>query len=261
VVWNLLSNAVKFTPNDGCIDVLLESIGTQLQVVIKDSGAGIDPELLPYVFERFRQADSSTTRRHGGLGLGLSIVKRLVELHAGDVRVESAGREHGTSFIVTLPMAPAMVGGERGALAMASARSLAGDEIDLAGVKVLVVDDERDARELVGQVLIEAHAEVVMAASAAEARQLLETYRPDVIVSDIGMPGEDGYQFICSLRKLPLARGGRIPAIALTAYARSEDRIRAMRSGFQVHVSKPVEPPELTAAVAGLAGRTATAPE
>ena len=261
VVWNLLSNAVKFTPNGGSIDVLLEGFGTQLQIVIKDSGTGIDPEVLPYVFERFRQADSSTTRRHGGLGLGLSIVKRLVDLHAGDVRVESAGAGRGTSFIVTLPKAPAMVGGERGALAIASAKLLAGDEIDLTGVKVLVIDDERDARELVGQVLAEAHAEVMMAASAVEARQLLETHRPDVIVSDIGMPGEDGYQFICALRKLPHAQGGMIPAIALTAYARSEDRVRAMRSGFQVHVSKPVEPPELAAAVAGLAGRTATAPK
>jgi signal transduction histidine kinase len=137
VVWNLLSNAVKFTPNGGSIDVLLGLVGTQLQIVIRDSGAGIDPETLPHVFERFRQADSSTTRRHGGLGLGLSIVKRLVELHAGEVRVESAGKGLGASFIVTLPMSPAMVDGERGAVEMASAASLAADEVDLTGVEVL----------------------------------------------------------------------------------------------------------------------------
>ena len=259
VVLNLLSNAVKFTPKGGAINVVLARANSQLRIAIKDSGVGINPEVLPHVFDRFRQADSSITRRYGGLGLGLSIVKQLVELHAGTVRAESAGEGLGATFIVTLPMAPAGIGGGRAADATApAAASLALDEVDLSGVKVLVIDDEPDARELVGQMLIQAKAEVMMAGSAGEAMRVLEACRPDVMVSDIGMPGEDGYQFIREVRRLAPAKGGLTPAIALTAYARSEDRTRAMRAGFQVHVSKPVEPPELVAAVGGLAGRIAS---
>ena len=256
VVWNLLSNAVKFTPKGGTIDVVLERADPQLRIVIKDSGAGINAEALPHIFDRFRQADASTTRRFGGLGLGLSIVKRLVELHAGSVHAESAGEGCGATFIVTLPMAPAIVAGKLGPVASAAAPWLVSDEVDLTGVKVLVLDDELDARELVRQMLVQVNAEVITASGAAEAMHLLQTHRPDVMVSDIGMPGEDGYQFIRDVRRLGPTQGGMTPAIALTAYARTEDRTRAMRAGFQVHVPKPVEPPELVAAIGGLVGRT-----
>ena len=256
VVWNLLSNAVKFTPKGGTIDVRLERADPNLRIVIKDSGAGIHAEALPYIFDRFRQADSSTTRKYGGLGLGLSIVKRLVELHAGSVRAESAGEGCGATFVVTLPMAPAIVGGALGRLPSTPAPWLASHEIDLTGVKVLVLDDEPDARELVRQMLFQVNAEVITASGAADAMHLLQTQRPHVMVSDIGMAGEDGYRFIRDVRRLAPAQGGMTPAIALTAYARPEDRARAMMAGFQVHVSKPVEPLELVAAVGGLAGRT-----
>lgn len=255
VVWNLLSNAVKFTPRGGAIDVMLERVDSHLEISVRDSGIGIAAEFLPYVFDRFRQADSTSTRSHGGLGLGLAIVEQLVELHGGRVRVSSAGRDCGSCFVVELPLNALRAPADRDHPASERAVPLAGDPLDLAGLRVLVVDDEPDARELVRQLLGECRAEVSTASSAAQALEMLPHLRPDVLLSDIGMPERDGYQLIRDVRRLPAADGGRTPAIALTAFARSEDRTRAMLAGYQVHVSKPIEPHELIATVASLAGR------
>ncbi|MBA3484196.1 MAG: PAS domain S-box protein [Pirellulales bacterium] len=255
VVWNLLSNAVKFTPKNGTIDVLLERVNSHLEITVHDSGAGIKPEFLPWVFERFRQADSSTTRKHGGLGLGLSIVKQLVELHGGTVRAKSAGENQGATFIVALPLAPIRSDENRDHPAAYKVPGIDCEELHLDGLKVLVVDDEPDARHLIKRVLKQCHAEVTLAAGADEALAALKAVRPDVIISDVGMPGKDGYQFIREVRSLMAADGGHIPAIALTAFARSEDRTRAMLAGYQVHMSKPIEPHELLATIASLAGR------
>jgi PAS domain S-box-containing protein len=259
VVWNLLSNAVKFTPRGGKVRVVLERVNSQIDISVADTGQGIRPEFLPFVFDRFRQADATTTRWHGGLGIGLSIVKQLVELHGGTVRVESAGEGKGTTFVVTLPLSAVYARDDgsqwrhpscsQGAPPISSA-------VDLSGLKVLVVDDEADTCRLIRRVLEDYHADVVTASSVAEALPLLESSRPDVLVSDIGMPDVDGYDFLRRVRALGAARGGKIPAIALTAFARSEDRTRALMAGYSVHVSKPVEPQELLATVASLAGRT-----
>ena len=251
VVWNLLSNAIKFTPQHGQVTVRLTRAGEQVAIGVSDSGAGIAPEFLPYVFERFRQADGSSTRSYGGLGLGLSIVKSLVELHGGSVRAHSDGAGRGATFTVLLPriVAPALPAATR---AYPAARDLAPP--DLAGVSVLVVDDEADARDLMRRVLEDCQARVWTAGSAEEALQLLQRERPDVLVSDIGMPDVDGYEFLRRVRAL--SAGAGVPAIALTAFAASEDRTKALRAGFLVHVSKPVEPSELAATVASVAGRT-----
>jgi signal transduction histidine kinase/CheY-like chemotaxis protein len=259
VVWNLLTNAVKFTPKGGKIDILVERVNSHVEITVHDTGMGISPEFLPHVFERFRQADSSTTRKYGGLGLGLSIVKQLVELHGGSVKAESAGEGKGATFIVDLPVRAVRDRSPSsrehpttGRLAMGRPRA-----ISLAGLTVLVVDDEPDARELVACVLAEANATVFAASSAEEGFALLRSRRPDVIVCDIGMPERDGYEFIRDVRGLPSADGGRTPAIALTAFARSEDRTRAMLAGYQVHVSKPIEPEELVATIKSQAGQGA----
>ena len=260
VFWNLLSNAVKFTPKNGRVQVLLERVNSHLEVSVIDSGEGIAPEFLPHVFDRFRQQDASTTRRHGGLGLGLAIVKQLVELHGGSVRAESAGPGQGSTFRVLLPLTvlQSRAGPEAatGRQPRTVAASLAPPDefLDLAGVKVLVVDDEGDARALLKRVLEDRAASVRTAGSAAEALRLLQAERPDVLVSDIGMPEEDGYALIRRVRALEA--GGDVPAIAVTAYARSEDRLKAILAGFQMHVSKPVDATELLALVASLAGRT-----
>ncbi|HYE21482.1 MAG TPA: GAF domain-containing protein [Tepidisphaeraceae bacterium] len=262
VFWNLLSNAIKFTPRGGRVQVLLERVNSHLEVSVTDTGEGIRPEFLPYVFDRFRQADATTTRRHGGLGLGLAIVKQLVELHGGSVRAKSAGPGAGATFIVALPLtavdaAPAADDepGERRHPAQGGAADL-NTCVQIAGVRVLVVDDEPDARALLARVLEGCQARVRTAGSADEALALLAAERPDVLVSDIGMPGEDGYALIRKVRSLGPDRGGAVPAIALTAYARAEDRMRAVLAGFQMHVAKPVEPAELITMVASLAGRT-----
>jgi len=260
IVWNLLSNAIKFTPKDGKVQVLLESVNSHVEISVADSGIGIDAQFLPHVFERFRQADASTTRRFGGLGLGLSIVKHLVELHGGTVGVKSAGENLGTTFSVRFPVAAVHrdSGVEQRIHPRASAPLPAEPfrPVDLAGIKVLVVDDEPDARELIQRLLGDCGAEVHMAANAADALRLVESEKPHVLVSDIGMPDVDGYELLRRVRALGSGRGGNLPAIALTAFARSEDRTRALRAGFQVHVSKPVEPPELVATVANAAGRS-----
>lgn len=262
VVWNLLINAIKFTPEGGAVKVALARTNSHAEVSITDTGVGIDPQFLVHVFERFRQADASATRQYEGLGLGLSIVKHLVELHGGKVRAESDGIGHGAKFIVELPLA-----GGHGEVFDATRSQprlpayVAPDftPIDLSGIKVLVVDDHEDARELIARVLSQSQAEVVSASSAAEALQVLASAQPDILVSDIGMPDVDGFEL---LRRARLLDGGRvkIPAIALTAFARSEDRTRALHAGFVAHVSKPVEPAELVATVASVLGRVRASP-
>ena len=258
VVWTLLSNAIKFTPRDGMVRVLLGRVDSHVEISVADTGLGIDPEFLPHVFERFRQADASTTRSFGGLGLGLAIVRQLVELHGGRVAVASEGLGHGAIFTVRLPIAAVRMGAAVGGRHLHAAKVAPTDfeHTDLSGIKVLVLDDEADARELIRRILGECHAQVLTASTAAEALAIVHDEQPDVIVSDVGMPGADGYEFLRQVRAQSYARGGRIPAIALTAFARSEDRTRALRAGFLVHVSKPVEPSELVATVATVAGRT-----
>jgi PAS domain S-box-containing protein len=258
IVWNLLSNAVKFTPKGGRIQVLLERVNSHIEISVVDTGMGIRPEFLPHVFERFRQADSSTTRRYGGLGLGLAIVKQLAEMHGGGIRAKSPGEGQGATFTVSLPIAvvhpePEKVRPrDRG-----PEEAEAGRDGVLAGLKVLVVDDEPDARQVIRRVLVGCRAEVAVASAADEAMALVESDRPDVLVSDIGLPDEDGYDLIRRVRAVYSGRD--LPAAALTAFARTEDRKRALLAGFQTHIAKPVDPVELTAAVASLAGRTGRA--
>jgi CheY-like chemotaxis protein len=259
VIWNLLSNAVKFTPKNGKVQVLLERVNSHIEISVADTGVGIRPEFLPHVFERFRQADSSTTREYGGLGLGLSIVKHLVELHGGTVRAESAGEDGGATFVVHLPLSVVLRdrrSTERVHPKTPDRRSSDFKLADLSGIKVLVVDDEADARDLIKRVLEECGAEVLTSGSAIEALQIVEEDRPHVLVSDIGMPGVDGYELLRRVRALGEAKGGKVHAIALTAFARSEDRTRALRAGFNYHVSKPVEPSELIAIIASASDRT-----
>ena len=260
VVWNLLTNSIKFTPAGGRVEIGLGRLDGSIKICVEDTGEGIDPSFLPHVFERLRQADGSTTRRHSGLGLGLSIVKHLVELHGGTVVAESAGRGQGSRFTVTLPIAKAQAPAQRASdrpAASPSPISAAAETpvVSLNGLDVLLVDDETDARELMHQVLSEAGAQVRLASSAQEALQAYSARRPDVLVSDVGMPGEDGYSLIGRIRKQDPG-SHQVPAIALTAFARAEDRRRALLSGFQLHIAKPIEPAELVAAVASFAGRT-----
>ena len=262
VVWNLLSNAVKFTPAGGRVEARVRRAGSQMEVAVSDTGQGIEAEFLPHVFERFRQAEMGTTRRHAGLGLGLAIVRHLVELHGGTVKAESEGEGKGSTFIVRLPVRAVRAAEETTARAERPARPEASDAASathtLEGVKVLIVDDEPDARRLLTELLSQRGAEVSAAASAAEALETLQAWRPDVLLCDIGMPDGDGYELIRRVRELPLERGGRTPAAALTAYAGPADRARALASGFQTHVAKPVEPAELAAVVAGLAAHERT---
>lgn len=258
IVWNLLTNAVKFTPKGGRIQVKVQRIDSHAEIVVSDSGVGINKDFLPYVFDRFRQADASITRTQGGLGLGLSIVHQLVDLHGGSVSVHSDGEGKGATFTISLPFV-GVVSSEKDAEAATVVHS---DEIvtldglpSLAGLKVLAVDDEADTRELIREVLKECGAEVILSRSAAEALEALEQHKPDILISDLGMPDEDGYSLITKIRALPSERGGHIPAAALTAYARAEDRMRVLRSGFQFHLPKPVDSAELVTVVASLAGR------
>jgi len=257
VMWNLLSNAIKFTPRGGKVQVVLERVNSHIEVSVADTGVGIEPRFLPFVFDRFRQGDASTTRKFGGLGLGLSIVKSLVEMHGGTVRVRSPGQDQGTTFAVHLPVTvvhrhddPARVHPRS---TMGTSANIA--TVNLSGIKILVVDDEADARDLIKRVLHECHATVFTSGTAEEALRVIEAERPDVFISDIGMPEVDGYELLRRVRALGPARGGRVPSIALTAFARTEDRTRALRAGFAVHVAKPVEPSELIATVASVAGR------
>jgi signal transduction histidine kinase len=259
IFWNLLSNAVKFTPGGGLVRVELCCNVSQIEVRIIDTGEGIKPEFLPHVFDRFRQADATITRRHGGLGLGLAIVKQLAELHGGSVHATSAGHGLGATFTVLLPKAAVVshesAGTEPRTTRQIPAASTGPGLRDLTGIKVLVVDDEPDALGLAARVLSDRGAHVHTASSAADAFTRLQSDRPDVLVSDIGMPGEDGYSLIRKIRCLAADHGGAVAAVALTAYARAEDRVRCIREGFQMHVPKPVEPAELVTVVAALAGR------
>jgi PAS domain S-box-containing protein len=260
VFWNILHNAIKFTPKGGNVQVRLERVGSRVEVNVIDSGEGIAPDFLPYIFDRFQQGDASTTRRHGGLGLGLAIVKQLVELHGGNVRVKSDGIGQGTALTVHLPLIAVYSepDQERRHPRAVPLENQALPELGLSKVHVLVVDDEIDARNLVKRLLEMAGATVSMAASASEALERISTGRPDVLVCDIGMPGEDGYSLIRRLRALEQRQENTLPAVALTAYARSEDRTKAIRSGFQNHLAKPVEPAELLAVVSSLAARKLT---
>lgn len=260
VVWNLVTNAIKFTPKGGKVQVLLERVNSHLEISVIDSGMGIKPEFLPHVFDRFRQADSTTTRRHGGLGLGLAIVKQLVEIHGGTVRAKSPGEGQGSTFTVMLPITvvhPDQPVAEKARPKESEESEDPCKDETLVGVKVLVVDDEPDSRHLIRRVLSGCEAEVALASSAAEALQLVDRFRPDVIVSDVGMPEQDGYDFIRQVRAKRSSR--ELPAAALTAFARAEDRRQALLAGFQTHVAKPVDPAELVAVVASLAGRTGIA--
>ena len=257
VIWNLLSNAIKFTPGGGHVEVRAERRDSQIAISVADSGQGIKPDFLPHVFERFRQADGSTTRPQGGLGLGLAIVKHLVELHGGTVEAHSAGENQGSTFTILLPLAARSdhPSSYRFNSPDSNTRMPELGIESLSGLKVLVVDDEPDARDLLRRLLERRQATVITAGSAIDGLQLLEQEKPDVLVSDIGMPLVDGYEFITQIRSLGPDRGGELPAIALTAFARAEDRARALRAGYTVHMAKPVEPANLIAIVASVSGR------
>lgn len=261
VVWNLVSNSIKFTPAGGKIEVRLERVDSHVEIAVVDTGEGIDPAFLPHVFERFRQADASTTRNHGGLGLGLSIVKQLIEMHGGTIRAKSPGIGKGATFIVLLPV---RVTQEVDGKAVSGRHPAASErptdfcqDVSLRGLNVLVVDDEPDARGLVKRVLEDCDAQVVTAASTSEAIEAIRAQSFDVIVSDIGMPNQDGYEFLLAARQL----GVKAPAIALTAFARAQDRLRSLHAGYQHHLSKPIEPAELVAIVASTVGRIGTPPK
>jgi PAS domain S-box-containing protein len=258
VIWNLLSNAIKFTPKGGRVQIRLERVNSHVEIAISDTGAGIAPEFLPYVFDRFRQADQRTTRQHGGLGLGLAIVRHLVELHGGSVRAESPGKGQGATFTVMLPVAPVyQTSGKEERVHPAARDTLPSYECPdrLDGLKVLAVDDEPDTRELLKVGLGQCGAVVTVVGSATEALEAIAAAVPDLLISDIGMPDKDGYEFIRLVRELPAEGGGKVPAIALTAYARVEDRMQALRAGYQMHVPKPVELAELVAVAASLVRR------
>jgi CheY-like chemotaxis protein len=259
VVWNLLANAVKFTPKGGRVQVRLMRIDSHIELEVSDTGQGITREFLPYVFDRFRQADGSTTRLHTGLGLGLAIVRHIVELHGGSVDADSPGKNSGATFTIRLPL---MVTHRKG-----SGEDRVHPTVDrevashfqpsstLEGVKVLIVDDEPESLLLLSTVLTQCGASVKTAASAEEGFARVKEWRPDVIVSDIGMPGEDGYSFMKRVKTWNRKAGTWIPAVALTAYARAEDRMKALASGYQIHVPKPVEPAELIAVLISLVER------
>jgi len=260
VVWNLLSNAIKFTPRDGRVEIDLSRNEASVVIAVRDNGAGIRPEFITHVFERFRQADASMTRRHGGLGLGLAIVKQLIEQHGGTVRADSAGDGCGASFTIELPLAKPAAGGLRAARAAMIRQAPATPEmtvLDLGGASVLVVDDDRDARELIKRILGDCNARVEIAGSAREALEMIRAAPPQLLISDLGMPEVDGFELLDRVRQLPREAGGHVPAIALTAFARSEDRLRALEAGFSSHISKPVEPNQLIATVAAVVGPSA----
>ncbi|MEG4409074.1 ATP-binding protein [Microcoleus sp. MON2_D5] len=261
VVWNLLSNAVKFTPKDGRVQILLQRVNSHVEITVSDTGAGISSDFLPFVFDRFSQHDSTTTRSYGGLGLGLAIVRQLVELHGGTVTVVSPGIGQGTTFTVKLPVMiihlPPSAPEPLNSLVEAKGRFQASPTLE--GLQILVVEDEADALELLSTILEKYGADVMAVASVKEALTIIETATdrsPDVLVSDIGMPDEDGYSLIRKLRQVEAQRGGRLPAIALTAYARNDDRQQSLLAGFQMHLTKPVDAAELVAVVASLTGRT-----
>jgi PAS domain S-box-containing protein len=262
VVWNLLNNAVKFTPKGGSVQVRLHRLNAHVEILVSDTGVGIRPDFLPYVFERFRQAEAGTTRKTGGLGLGLAIVRHIVEMHGGTVHASSAGEGQGATFQVRLPLMivhPDALDARRDRPRLEAVEPLGGLG-DLHGVSVLAVDDEEDALTLLRVVLEAAGAEVTTVASSLTAVQAIEAVRPDVVVVDLGMPEMDGFELIARIRASPHAHIRDVPAAALTAFARSEDRTKALRSGFEMHLAKPVDPAELVASVATLVRRARSAP-
>jgi CheY-like chemotaxis protein len=265
IVGNLAGNAVKFTPRGGRITVRVERAPpAAVRLVVEDTGEGISPDFLPHVFERFRQGDSSNTRSHGGLGLGLAVVRHLVELHGGTIEARSEGEGRGAVFTVVLPVVdPAQLPPSAPA-PVASAvptTSLMADAPDLRGVRVLVVDDGEDVREVVSAVLGQYGAEVKAVGTAGEALELMAGFVPHVLVSEVEMRGETGFSLIQKVRALPEDHGGLVPAAALSAYGRTDDRVQALLAGFQIHLPKPVQPAELVAVVASLAGRTPGTPK
>jgi CheY-like chemotaxis protein len=268
VIWNLLSNAIKFTAVGGSVSVYLRVSDSQAEIQVSDTGKGIEAEFLPYVFERFRQADSTSTRQHGGLGLGLAIVRHLVEIHGGTVSAASPGENLGASFSLLLPLLrldqpaplPAQSEATPGAANEAANQqdeNQTSQRISLRGHRVLIVDDDSDAREMLEILLTQYGAEIRASHSSQEALEVLAQWHPDVMVSDIGMPGEDGYSLIEKLRALEQGAGGNIPAIALTGYASPADKQRLLSVGYQFHLSKPVDIDQLIQAIARLAGARA----
>jgi CheY-like chemotaxis protein len=258
IFWNLFSNAVKFTPEGGSVRVEVARIDSTVRTTISDTGVGITPEFLPYIFDRFRQADGSTTRIHGGLGLGLSIVKHLVQIHRGNVEVTSEGKDKGASFTVTLPLATAT--------AREVKKASPAEDVEIAarpaeyskllkGLRILVVDDEGDSRDLVKAILTRYGSEVNCCESAAEALKAVRDWKPDLLISDIGMPSEDGYSLIKKIRKMRSKQARETPAVALTAYVTKEDRESALTAGFQLHIAKPIEPAALVMSIASVTGR------
>lgn len=255
VVWNLLTNAVKFTPKGGRVQVRLERVNSSVEISVSDTGKGISPEFLPYVFDRFQQADNSTSRRHGGLGLGLAITRHIVELHGGTVRAESPGENMGATFTVSLP---AMIvhrkedSGQSKSGAVDEENALL-SRAKLDGLHTLIVDDEADSRDLLATILTLNGAQVTAAANVVEAVEKFQSLKPDLIISDIGMPGEDGFSLIKKLKAFNEQQKHKIPAIALTAYASHSDRLKILSAGFQMHLAKPIDPEELVVVIANLA--------
>jgi CheY-like chemotaxis protein len=266
IVWNLLTNAIKFTPREGRIEIRLERVDGDAEITIEDTGVGISPDFLPHIFDRFRQAESGSTRSHGGLGLGLAIVRNLVDLHGGGVHAASPGPGRGATFSVTLPLAgprqdlPAPQRAAPRQPTPPRAREAGDGMPDLGGLRVLVVDDEVDACEAIAVALELAGANARTARSARDALGVIEAWAPDVLVSDIGLPQEDGYALIRTVRAGAAGPRGGVPALALTAYAHAEDRARALRAGYQAHLAKPVDLRELVAVVSRLCGRASEEP-
>ncbi|MFL5805280.1 MAG: ATP-binding protein, partial [Roseiflexaceae bacterium] len=259
ILWNLLSNAIKFTPTGGRVEVRLERAGSNVQISVSDTGAGISAHFLPFIFDRFRQADGTSTRSHNGLGLGLAIVRHLVELHGGTVQADSPGEGCGATFTIRIPQAVAHErapsrSSDQGSVRPAEATNAQLKPLpSLAGVQVLLVDDDPDTLQILTETLGKYGAKVQAAASAAEALEALQWYKPDVLVTDLAMPGEDGYSLIGKVRACEAESGNQMPAVALTAYVRVEDRVRTLLAGFNMFVPKPVEPNELIAVIANLA--------
>ncbi|MGH9936543.1 MAG: ATP-binding response regulator, partial [Blastocatellia bacterium] len=259
-IWNLLSNAVKFTAEGGRIEARLGRAEGQIEIAVKDTGIGIDPKFLPHVFDRFRQADASSTREYGGLGIGLAIVQHIVEMHGGGVSASSDGKGQGATFKIRLPvvssrrLATRSGPGAEAPLAEAKEQQIVEGGHRLDGLRVLLVEDSTDTLDMLKFIFDESGAEVIAATSVDEALDALDRFKPDALVSDIAMPDRDGYDLIREVRSRQPERGGKIPAVAVTAYARAEDRVRALAAGFQMHIAKPIDPDELIAVVASLTG-------
>lgn len=251
VIWNLLTNAVKFTPKGGRVHVTIERVNSHLELAVRDNGIGISEDLLPLIFDRFRQGDSSTTRRHGGLGLGLAISKNLVELHGGMLFARSEGKDNGSTFIVSLPIVAAHYEERKSAAAQRNQDiDESAKKLDLQSYRIQVVDDDEDSLKVLKRILKKHGADVLACSSVEEALKNFPSFHPDLLLSDIGMPDQDGYDLIREIRKL--TQGAHIPVIALTALVRPEDRVRTLRAGFQMHLGKPVNPDELIAAIQNL---------